>query len=117
MTSELGIAVREELAFVVWWFTLILFQIIFGLLGMLVTCWFSRKREFRADAGSAELVGSTKMIKGLEALLETKEGEPLPSTIAAFGISGGKKKSAFRQFFSTHPPLEVRIERLKLSGR
>ncbi|MCI5066273.1 protease HtpX [bacterium] len=110
-------AVKEQLAGIVWWVTVIVMQIVFGLLGMLVTSAFSRKREFRADSGSAKLVGSAKMIKGLEALLAhgAEEEEGLPETAAALGISGGK--SPWLQLLSTHPPLEERIQALQVSGR
>jgi len=88
------------------------FQIVFGFLGMMVVAWFSRLREFRADAGSARLGGRAKMVAALERLRRTHELVDGSSTqaIAAFKISG--RGAGFGALFSTHPPLEQRIERL-----
>ena len=92
----------------------ILLDILIGLLGLIVVSWFSRRREFRADAGSAKLAGREKMIAALEALqrmqpaMEKVRVEE-PESLAAFKIFGMKKASVF----STHPPLERRIEALK----
>lgn len=96
---------------------IIVLQIAFGFLGMLVTGWFSRKREFRADAGSASLVGREKMISALEALksvagkIELREDERHES-LAALQISQNQKQSSFKALFSTHPPLDDRIAAL-----
>jgi len=88
--------------------TSILSQIVFGILASVIVCWFSRQREFRADAGGARLAGAPSMIGALERL---KAGTaPLPEQMAAFGIAGGK---SFMQLFMTHPPLDVRIKALK----
>ncbi|MGC8887743.1 MAG: protease HtpX [Verrucomicrobiia bacterium] len=95
-----------------------LFQFALSLFGAIVVCWFSRWREFRADAGGAELAGRYNMINALEALRRfyEKNLEVQPSTsneaaFQAFKISG--KQSGFMRLFATHPPLEERIERLK----
>ena len=72
--------------------------------------WFSRQREFRADAGGATLAGRNKMIAALEKLKLNHEQVALPEKMAAFGISGG---SAFSRLFMTHPPLEERIAALR----
>jgi heat shock protein HtpX len=72
--------------------------------------WFSRQREFRADAGGANLAGRNKMIAALERLKVNHEQAVLPEKIAAFGISGGK---GFSRLFMTHPPLDERIEALR----
>lgn len=113
-------AVKDELATIVWYVSVIVFQILFGLLGMLVTGWFSRRREFRADAGSAELVGAQAMIKGLERLKQIAANddsrEEMPETIAALGISNKKRSRIFAPL-STHPSLDDRIARLRQSGR
>ena len=73
--------------------------------------WFSRQREFRADAGGALLAGKGKMIQALQALQRTYDQPHLPDQMAAFGISG-KRNGGLRRLFMTHPPLEERIARL-----
>ena len=87
-------------------------QIVFSLLANIIVAWFSRQREFRADAGGADLAGRNKMIGALRALQGGQTPQPLPSEFAALGISGG----GLKELFSTHPPLEVRIQALQ-SGR
>ncbi|WP_365680431.1 M48 family metalloprotease [Propionivibrio sp.] len=77
--------------------------------------WFSRRREFRADAGGANLAGRKKMIAALERLQSLQGVSQLPERVAAFGISGGGK-SGWANFFSTHPALEDRIAALRASG-
>lgn len=76
--------------------------------------WFSRKREFRADAGAAKLVGPTKMIAALQRL-DSGNIEPLPEQMQAMGIAGSKK-SGFRELFATHPSLDDRITALRGLG-
>jgi len=90
----------------------IIAQILFGILASIIVMWFSRRREFRADAGSADLVGSTKMIGALQRLQGTHPGE-LHASLAGFGISS-KTGSGFKELFSSHPPLEQRIAALQL---
>lgn len=85
-------------------------QILFGILASMIVAWFSRQREFRADAGGARLAGRRKMIAALERLKAMHEPSSLPKSMAAFGIAGG-----VASLFSTHPPLEVRIEALQKS--
>jgi heat shock protein HtpX len=94
--------------------TTIIAQIVFGILASIIVLWFSRKREFRADAGGAKLAGTGSMIKALEKL---KRGiqEPLPEQMSAFGISGKPSKHGLKLLFMTHPPLDDRIEALKRS--
>jgi heat shock protein HtpX len=82
-------------------------QILLGILASLVVAWYSRMREFKADSGSAALSGRMKMISALEALRRLNEPQPLPDSMAAFGIT------ALGGAFATHPPLEERIEALK----
>lgn len=94
------------------WITSILAQVVIGILASLIVFWFSRQREFRADAGGARLAGRDKMISALERL-QAAHGEPLPDQMAAFGISGGPKKSGLAHLFMTHPPLTDRIAALK----
>jgi heat shock protein HtpX len=90
-------------------------QIAFGLIGSMITAWFSRQREFRADAGGAQLAGRQKMIDALRALQRAHDPQGLPSEqFAAFGISGGMGR--FGKLFMTHPPLEERIAALEAAG-
>jgi len=86
-------------------------QLVFGMLASLIVMWFSRHREFRADAGGARLATPNRMIAALERL-KTRESVPLPQSLAAFGITTGKGVS---RLFMTHPPLEERIERLRMN--
>jgi heat shock protein HtpX len=95
--------------------TSILAQLVFGILASVIVFWFSRRREFRADAGGADLAGRDKMVAALERLRLGVNQPHLPDQMAAFGISGGMKHGLTR-LFMTHPPLEERIEALK-SGR
>jgi heat shock protein HtpX len=73
--------------------------------------WYSRQREFRADAGGAQLAGRDKMISALERLMHAHD-DPLPAQFKAFGISGGEG-AGWRRLFMSHPPLEERIARLR----
>lgn len=93
------------------WIVTILAQIVFGILASIIVFWFSRQREFRADAGGARLAGAPSMIAALERL-RAGSGEPLPDAMRAFGISGGGRANWMR-LFASHPPLEERIERLR----
>ncbi len=92
--------------------TSIIAQVVFGILASSIVFWFSRKREFRADAGGASLAGREKMIAALERLKRSVQQPHLPEQMAAFGISGGTK-SGLARLFMTHPPLEERIEALR----
>ncbi len=90
--------------------TVIVCQIVFGLAASLIVAWFSRQREFRADAGSALLLGSrTPMIQALKRLGGMEPGG-LPQSLAAAGISD---RPGFMALFSTHPPIEDRIAALQ----
>jgi len=88
-------------------------QLVLGVLASIIVMWFSRQREFRADAGGASLAGREKMIAALERLKMNHEQASLPQEMAASGISGG---SAMSKLFMTHPPLEERIAALR-AGR
>lgn len=92
--------------------TTIVAQIVFGILASVVVMWFSRQREYRADAGGAKLAGTQNMINALEAL---KRGvaEPLPDQMAAFGINGKPTGHGLKLLFMSHPPLDDRIDALK----
>ena len=87
-------------------------QLLLSVLATMIVMWFSRHREFRADAGGAQLAGRTKMIEALRALQRSHEPQDLPGELAAFGISGGMR-SGFSKLFLSHPPLEERIAALQ----
>lgn len=89
--------------------SVIVLQIVFGILASTIVAWFSRQREFRADLAGAHLAGRRKMISALERLKMAHGQSTLPEQITAFGISGGK----ISRMFSTHPPLEERIAALQ----
>ncbi|MGW8246515.1 MAG: protease HtpX [Acidiferrobacterales bacterium] len=94
------------------WVTAIVAELVLGILASIIVMWFSRQREFRADAGGASLAGKGKMIQALQALQRTYDQPHLPDQMAAFGISG-KRDGGLRRLFMTHPPLEERIARLQ----
>jgi len=87
-------------------------EIVLGLLASMIVMWFSRRREFRADAGGAALAGRDKMIAALQRLKQAHIPSQLPDQIKAFGINGGDGWGIKRLFMS-HPPLEERIEVLR----
>ena len=89
--------------------TVFVLEMIFGILASIIVMWFSRQREFRADAGSAKLAGRDKMIAALERLRQGHEPQ-LEGTMMAFGING---KRSVSELFMSHPPLEKRIEALR----
>jgi heat shock protein HtpX len=94
------------------WITAIVAQVVLGILASVIVMWFSRQREFRADAGGARLAGTGSMVAALERL-KAGAGQPhLPDQMAAFGISGGIGQGMKRLFMS-HPPLDERIAALK----
>lgn len=93
-----------------YWVTSIVAQMVLGVLASVIVMWFSRQREFRADAGGANLAGRSKMISALEKLKINHEQATLPEPMAAFGIAGG---SSFAKLFSTHPSLDERIDALR----
>lgn len=91
--------------------TVIVLQLLFGILASVIVMAFSRAREYRADAGGARLVGRDKMIAALQRLQSAHEESALPQTLTAFGISS--EKSSWGELFMSHPPLEKRIRALK----
>jgi heat shock protein HtpX len=97
------------------WITSIVAQLVLGVLASIIVMWFSRQREFRADAGGANLAGRTKMIAALERL-QLNYGQPpmLPDQVKAFGISG-VTGWGLKRLFMSHPPLEERIAALRAS--
>lgn len=92
--------------------TSIIAQLVLGILASTIVMWFSRQREYRADAGGAQLAGREKMIAALERLHTASGAEPLPDQLAAFGINGGKA-GGIRELFMSHPPIAQRIAALR----
>ena len=91
--------------------TMIIAELILGILASIIVMWFSRQREFRADLGGARLAGRGAMIAALERL-SAQHPAPLPDKMAAFGIAGGGA-GGLKRLFMTHPPLAERIAALK----
>ncbi len=87
-------------------------QVVFGILASTIVMYFSRQREFKADAGAAELAGGQKMIAALQRLQAIHQPSRLPEQMAAFGINGGMAEG-FKKLFLSHPPLEERIAALR----
>ncbi len=87
-------------------------EVILGILAAIIASWFSRRREFRADAGGARFAGREKMIAALQRLQTQYEPEALPGQLAAFGISGGVK-SGLQKLLMSHPPISERIAALQ----
>lgn len=91
--------------------TMIIAELVLGILASLIVMWFSRQREFRADAGGASLAGRRNMINALKRL-GSLHPAPLPDKMAAFGIAGGGG-GGLKRLFMTHPPIEERIAALE----
>ena len=98
-----------------YWITVFIAQMVLGILASMIVMWFSRYREFKADAGGAKLAGTNKMISALERLKQGHQQVELPDQLAAFGISGGIK-GGMTKLFMSHPPLEERIAALQKQG-
>lgn len=94
------------------WITSMVAELVLGILASTIVMWFSRQREFRADAGGARLSEPRKMIAALERLQAQMHPAQLPDQLAAFGISGGLAHG-FKRLFMSHPPLAERIARLR----
>ncbi len=94
--------------------TMIVAELVLGILASIIVMWFSRQREFRADQGGASLSGRQNMIAALERL-NSLHPQPLPEKMAAFGIAGGVG-GGLKRLFMTHPPLEERIAALRSSA-
>jgi heat shock protein HtpX len=90
--------------------TVIVCQIVFGIMASMIVAWFSRHREFRADAGSSYLLGGPQSMMNALARLRTMQESHLPESVAAFGIA---QSGGFFSLFATHPPLEERIAALQ----
>lgn len=95
-----------------YWISVFVLEMVFGLLASILVMWFSRRREFRADAGGAALAGKDAMIQALQAL-QRAQGKPvtLPQNMAAMGIRGGQA-GGLRRLLRTHPDLDDRIRAL-----
>jgi len=93
------------------WITVIVADLVLGILASIIVMWFSRQREFKADIGGAQLTSRQAMIAALQRLQQSHT-EPLPDKMAAFGISGGRS-GGIKRLFMTHPPLEERIAALQ----
>jgi heat shock protein HtpX len=105
---------NEEGPGIGYYVTSIVAEIVLGILASIIVMWFSRQREFRADAGGATLASREKMISALQRLKSAYEPSSLPESVKAFGISGGA--SRFGRLFMSHPPLDERIEALRASA-
>jgi heat shock protein HtpX len=92
------------------WIATIVAQLVLGVLASMIVAWFSRYREYRADAGGASLAGREKMIAALERLKINHDQTALPAQMSAFGISGG---GGLMRLFMSHPPLDERIAALR----
>ncbi|MEJ2255616.1 MAG: protease HtpX [Woeseiaceae bacterium] len=86
-------------------------QLVLGILASVIVMWVSRQREFRADAGSADLNGNQPMVRALQRLAGGRPAE-LPESLEAFGISGSKRHG-IQKLFMSHPPIEERIAALQ----
>jgi len=95
-----------------YWIGSIVAELVLGLLATIIAMWFSRQREFKADAGGASLASRDKMIASLRALQRVHQPRDLPGEMAAFGIAGGLG-DGLKKLFMSHPPLEERIEALQ----
>jgi len=102
---------NDGLKHVIYFAATMIFQIVFGILASVIVMWFSRQREYRADAGGASLAGRQKMIAALQRLQNAHEESRLDGQLTAFGINGNTKS----ELFMSHPPLEKRIEALRNS--
>jgi heat shock protein HtpX len=94
-----------------YWVTSIAAELVLGILATIIVMWFSRQREFRADAGGAQLAGRDRMISALERLKASHEST-LPDQVQAFGING-RRRGGLAALFMSHPPLDDRIAALK----
>ena len=91
------------------WIVSMVAQIILGIFASMIVMWFSRYREFKADAGGAKLAGRNNMIAALKRLKQNQDAPPMPDEMRAFAISAGK----VQKLFSSHPPLDERIKVLQ----
>ncbi|MCG7600926.1 protease HtpX [Halomonas sp. McH1-25] len=105
------------LGFMGYFAVVIVAEIVFGLIASVIVAWFSRFREYRADAAGARLAGSGAMINALARLkAETQMPNQMPDTLTAFGITAGQTRKIMERLFASHPPLDDRIRALKESA-
>lgn len=105
------------LGFMGYFAVVIVAEIVFGLIASVIVAWFSRFREYRADADGARLAGSGAMINALARLkAETQMPDQMPDTLTAFAITSGQTRKIMERLFSSHPPLDDRIRALKESA-
>jgi len=97
------------------WITAIVAELVLAVLASIIVMWFSRRREFRADAGGARLAGTGNMVAALQRLKAGADQPHLPDQMAAFGISG-RIGRGFARLFMSHPPLDERIAALQGAG-
>jgi len=100
---------------IAFWVTTIIAEIVLAILASIIVFWFSRKREYRADSGAAGTAGKRPMIDVLRSLKASLQKAHLPDEMAAFGISGTKKRG-LAALFATHPDLDDRIRALAESS-
>jgi heat shock protein HtpX len=91
--------------------TTVVAQFVLGIFASMIVSWYSRRREFRADRGGADLAGTGNMIEALQ-VLKRSQGQPMPPQLQAFGINTGNSDGIMRLFMS-HPPLDERIAALQ----
>lgn len=96
----------------VYFVVVLILQVILGFFATMIVMWFSRRREFRADAGSGQLTSNVQMVSALQALQRQHTEDVLPDEVAAFGIRSSKARGV-RKLFASHPPLEERIAALQ----
>ncbi len=96
----------------IYYVVVIALQLFLGMLASMLVMWFSRRREYRADAGAASLVGPQAMASALATLDAAPPGPALPDRVAAFGIKSGSKRSLMQRLLSSHPPIPERISAL-----
>ncbi|MDW5376950.1 protease HtpX [Halomonas sp. HP20-15] len=105
------------LGFMGYFVVVIVAEIVFGLAASIIVAWFSRFREYRADAAGAKLAGSGAMINALARLkAETQLPDQMPETLTAFAITTGQTRKLMERLFASHPPLDDRIRALKESA-
>jgi len=108
---------NEGLGFFGYMAVVIVAEIVFGLVASVIVAWFSRFREYRADAAGARLAGSGAMINALARLkAETQMADQMPDTLTAFAITTGQTRKLMERLFASHPPLDDRIRALKESA-
>jgi heat shock protein HtpX len=96
------------------WITTMVAELVLAFLATMIVMWFSRQREFRADAGGARLAGRPSMISALRSLGRV-HSDSLPDKMAAFGING-RRGAGLRRLFMSHPPIEERIAALEAAA-